>query len=148
MTTTAPDAATEIEANKRREYIAGLRALAELLETHPELELPYDGSGTELLVIPTEDEAEQIAAWAKALPGMKRKQVRDGYFDLFGSIEGLRVQVIVGRDSVCRRVVVGIREVTEEIPDPSADIPTVTVTRTVEDVEWICEPILGERVAS
>jgi hypothetical protein len=39
--------------------------------------------------------------------------------------------------------VTGTYEVTEEVPDPDADVPMVTVTRTVENVEWDCHPVLA-----
>jgi hypothetical protein len=129
--------------NKRGEYTKGLRALADLLDNNPELILPYDGSNDRyglLSVIPGDDSAEQLAAWAKALPGLKKKQVSGEYLYLTGALHGLHLQVIGQRDQVCRRVVTGTREVTRTVPDPNA--PTVTVTETVEDIEWVCEPIL------
>ena len=140
------------DSDKRAEYTKGLRALADLLDANPDLELPYTGSGSEILIIPDRDgdQKAQIAAWARALPGEKSKGVRGDAFDLYGSLHGLKLLVIVQRDQVCRRVVTGTREVTEQVPDPDAlaAVPTVTVTKTVEDVEWVCEPILSEQVAS
>lgn len=141
---------TEQDVDVRAEYTKGLRALADLLDANPDLKLPYEGSTGELLVILTseDDQKAALAAWARALPGEKRKDVRGATFDLYGSLHGLRLQVIASRDQVCRKVVTGTREVTKTIPDPSVEVPTVEVTETVETVEWVCEPILGERVAS
>lgn len=52
---------------------------------------------------------------------------------------------IAARNEVCEKVTVATREVTEEVPDPDlvAKVPTVTRTRTVEDIEWRCHPIMG-----
>jgi hypothetical protein len=47
---------------------------------------------------------------------------------------------------VCERVVTGTRLETKEVPDPEAlkAVPLVTVTETVEDVEWRCMPLLAD----
>jgi hypothetical protein len=132
----------------RTSYIEGLRKLAGLLEQHPELKLPYSGSGTGLSVIPVGDERGQLAAWARVLArhGRVEKNVRGSYFDLDGSIAGLHIKVITLRDEVCTRVVTGTeeREVEEEV-EPAV---TRTVTRKVDVVEWQCEPLLGASGAS
>jgi heme-binding NEAT domain protein len=54
--------------------------------------------------------------------------------------------VSVDREEICERIVTGTREVTVEVPDPEqlAAVPTVSVTKTVEDVEWICRPLLDD----
>lgn len=134
---------------QRAEYIKGLRALADALEQHPELILPYTGSGRAgLNVIPlgADEQREQLAAWAKVLPGQKEKSPRDEYFDLIGAFHGVHIKVICDRAEVCERVVTGTREITKEVPDPEAlaAVPTMTVTETVEDVEWVCHPILDQ----
>ena len=141
------------DSEKRAEYTKGLRALADLLDTNPDLDLPWEGSSPQYATLSVialgDDGAAQIAAWAKALPGIKKKQVQSTHFYLNGSLHGLHLRVVVERDQVCRRVVTGTREVTAQVPDPDAlaKVPTVTVTETVEDVEWVCEPILSEQVA-
>ena len=141
------------DSEKRAEYTKGLRALADLLDANPDLQLPWEGSypeyGTLSIIALGDDGAAQIAAWAKVLPGLKKKEVQNTYFYLKGSLHGLHLRVTVQRDQVCRRVVTGTREVTKEVRDPDAlaKVPTVTVTETVEDVEWVCEPILSEQVA-
>jgi hypothetical protein len=139
---------TDGTATARAEYIAGLRELADALEAHPELQLPYNGrpGGSAINVIPVDHEREQLAAWARVLPGQKDKKPRGEYFDLVGAFRGLHIKVICTRDEVCERVVVGEREVTEEVPDPEAlaAVPRITVTRTEEEVEWVCGPLLAE----
>lgn len=128
-------------------YIAGLRTLADLLDQNPDLPLPYNGSSSALLwIIGGSDQRATLSAVARAIPGVKTKGVRGDYFDVCGQIEGLRVQVIADRDQVCERVVVGTETVTREVPDP--DVPMVTVTEIVEQVEWRCRPLLSPAVAS
>jgi hypothetical protein len=64
---------------------------------------------------------------------------------LFGfrtSRNGVDYHVTVDREAVCRRVVTGTREVTTTVP--ADDAPTVQVTETVEDVKWVCEPLLND----
>lgn len=65
--------------------------------------------------------------------------------ELFGFTQQrgiVKLEVVVTRESVCRRVVTGTETVTEKVPDP--DAPLVEVTREVETVEWECEPLLAE----
>lgn len=53
---------------------------------------------------------------------------------------GLGLTVAVSREEVCERRVVSTKTVTEEIPAREAQ----TVTRTVEEVEWDCSPLLSK----
>lgn len=137
------------DRDPRAEYIAGLRMLADALEANTAVCLPYDGAGAlhGITVIPPQDgQREQLAAWARALPGKKTKEPRGAYFDLTGAFRGLHIKVICDREEVCERVVTGTREVEVEEPDPAAvaALPTVKRTKVVEDVRWICRPVLGD----
>ncbi|MEV0968475.1 hypothetical protein [Microtetraspora glauca] len=131
----------------RAEYIKGLRALADILEAHPELPLPYEGDDASLNFIEgnAEEERRGAAVFARVMPGTVRKEPRGEYFDLFAEIHGVRVQWIARRENVCERVVTGTREVEIEEPDPDAlaAVPKVKRTVVVEDVEWQCHPILA-----
>lgn len=142
-----PDQATEsIPVDPRAGYIAGLRQLADVLEQHPEVPLPFQGHGMALTFSffrHGDDNRAAMAAAAKALPCQLQKAGSDEYFDLNGKLAGLKIQLTAFRGEVCERVVVGTREVTEEIPDPAA--PKVIVTKTVEDVEWRCNSLLADR---
>lgn len=133
----------------RADYIAGLRALATTLEHHPDLELPYDGRSSSINVMVHGDQRERVAAWARVLPGAKNKRAstNGAYFYLEGRMAGLQIAVIADRGEVCERVVVGTREVTEEVPDPEAvaALPKRTQTRVEEVVEWRCHPVLDDR---
>ncbi len=144
----------EATATARAAYTAGLRELADLLDANPHLALPLDGSieglAISVHVTGAEDQRSEMAAWSRALPGTKTKQVNSNYFYLrktFGG--GLYFKVVASRDEVCERVVVGTHEVTEEVVDPAylAEAPTIVVTKTVEDVEWRCNSILDDAAA-
>jgi hypothetical protein len=132
----------------RARYIDGLRVLAAALEEHPEIPLPTDGTILPLsfVFLHDGDPRAAMAAAARALPCSWRKRVSGdetvSYFKLAGQVAGLQVELTAYRDAVCRKVVTGTREVTEEVPDP--DAPKITRTRTVEDVEWDCGPVLGK----
>lgn len=144
------------EPTTRSEYIAGLRALADLLEAHDDVILPY-GAGADdwaksvKMTFYCGDKAEFIA-FTKAFPGKLDKQVDEGSpgygFELHGRLHGLHLYAAVKRSQVCTRVVTGTREVTTKVPAPGAPVvPMVEITQTVEDVEWICEPLLAEAVS-
>lgn len=154
-TTTGPASVTAEQLDPRAEYIAGLRALADLLEEHGDWPLPTDGSSSPfdwwVWDHNAGDSRSVFAAIVRALPGTKTKTVGEGYaatwFTVTAQLRGLTIDVNANRATVCTRVVKGVREVTEEVPDPDAlaAVPTITVTREVEDVEWECAPILAGR---
>lgn len=138
----------------RRAYTAGLRRLADLLDDLPDLPLPFvgsvDGSTVSLNFLGDKDAREAMTRARRLIGGQWTKVVTESaeygdYLRLKGQIEGLHVSLVAYRDSVCRRVVTGVREVTREVPDP--DAPTVTLTETVEDVEWDCGPLLADSEA-
>jgi hypothetical protein len=133
---------------ERSEYVSALRTLADLIEQHDELPVPY-GIDAQWIdcALSHEDQRRSAQAFVRAVPGPVTKGVRDSAFDLDGEIGPIRVAMILSRDAVCTRVVRKVREVTEEVPDPEAlaAVPTVTVTKTVEDIEWVCEPLMRSR---
>ncbi|MEU8271589.1 hypothetical protein AB0B89_31065 [Sphaerisporangium sp. NPDC049002] len=130
----------------RAEYIKGLRALADILENHPDLPLPYDGRGGAIDFIELgEEDRRGAAVFARVMPGTVRKEPRDTYLDLVADVHGVKVKWIAMRSNVCERVVTGTREVEIEEPDPQAlaAVPKVKRTVTVEDVEWQCGSLLA-----
>lgn len=145
---TAPD--------ERAAYIAGIRKLADVLESRPDLPLPSDGSRKGLPLTWSfgfiyGDPKAAMAAAVRLLPCDFAKEYRDegdpmlAKLNLNGRIEGLHVRLTAYRDLVCTMVVTGTREITEDVPDPEelAKVPVKSVTRVVEDVEWTCGPILA-----
>jgi hypothetical protein len=139
------------DSDTRAAYTAGLRALADVLDEHPELPLPYDGTTSPVCVFAYD--REHVATFAKVLPGPVEKVYEDDDqtfgFRLRGLFGGVKFEVIAPRAEVCTRIVKGTREVTREVPDPAAlaAVPTTTVVETVEDVEWVCSPLLSEAPA-
>lgn len=138
--------------DQRNAYIEGLRVIADALDADPDLPLPYHGGLVhELIFCATK---EQMVAWSRVLTGKADKHVDDGSdrygFELHGQVHGFKTKVLVDRAEVCQRIVTGTREVTKDVLDPDAlaTVPTVTVTETVEDVEWVCTPLLAESGAA
>lgn len=132
----------------RADYIAGLRALADILEAHDDVPLPYEGNSTAMSFhfLSAKDPKGDLARMARIFPGPFQKEVADhgthAYFDLIGNVAGLKVRFCAYRDAVCERVVVAKETVTRKVPDPSVDVPEVEVTEEVERVEWRCSPLL------
>ena len=124
---------TTAQTDKRADYIAGLRELADRLERHPDAPLPYEGNLGVSLVMP--HSPEQMAAAARCYGGRKVEET-DG-FALVDGIPGLRIKVLSALAQVCERVETG--EV-EEYEDVEVLIParTRTVTRTRPKSEWRC----------
>ena len=143
-------AAAEAPADpKRAAYIDGLRQLADVLEAHAELPLPYEGSRTAMtfFFLFSEDPRAAMAAAVRALPCNLVKNFSgydDGpsYLDLSGQLGGLKIELTARRDDVCTRRVTGTedREV-EEVVTPAVKR---TVTKAVEVVEWDCHPIMAD----
>lgn len=134
----------------REDYISGLRKLADLLEQRTELPIPWHGDmdqGGALAVYMLSAEREAFVEAVRALPGKAEKAVERDTYRVSTMLDGLGIEIVAFRDNVCRKVVTGTREVTKTIPDPAAQVPMVEVTETVEDIEWVCGPLLagGER---
>ncbi|MEV4161437.1 hypothetical protein [Nonomuraea dietziae] len=135
---------------RRAEYVKGLRALADILEAHPEVPLPYDGSSPDYGRITfsdflhSKDPRADMAATRRALGVPVAKSAREDYFDLHGNLHGLYFTLTAFRSDVCERVVVDRQEIDVEVPDPEALalVPKVKRTEVVEQVEWRCSPLL------
>jgi hypothetical protein len=137
-------------ADQRAAYISGLHKLADWLEQHPELPLPYDGAsptgGRLNFILSMFDDHKDLARrFARAFPGTVEKHIRDNVLNLKASFDGLHVLLIADRNAVCERVVVGTETVTEKVKDPEllAQVPEVEVTREREIVEWRCGSLLA-----
>lgn len=128
--------------DNRADYTDGLRQLADLLDENPDVPLPYQGTreSMPIAIFCFEDAKAVLAKLARRLHGVSKEP--DGeYYDLAGRLAGLEIRVTARRSDVCEKVVIGTETVTEMVPDP--DAPLVEVTREVEQVEWICSPILS-----
>jgi hypothetical protein len=130
----------------REEYIDGLRAFANLLENVPELEIPTHGgfAGTSdkiqwlLFGGPTaEEQKARTGAIIRSIPGKWSKRDTADLFRAHMDLFGLALEVVVSRDAVCERKVVGTRKVTKQIP-----VKHETVEVEEDVVEWDCGSLL------
>jgi len=147
-----------VTTETRVNYTTRLRALADLIDDHPDLPTPYVTSfETHLdvhwyLHIHDIDLADQkaTAAFIVQALGGKWDKTQDGErFDFTQTREGMILEVAVNRAAVCERVVTGTHKVT--VPATPA-IPKQAArperTATVEDVQWVCSSLLAEPVSS
>jgi hypothetical protein len=142
--------------DKRAAYIEGLHQIADFLAEHPEVPLPHLGAYAEGSNLPAmsiyvygDEPRVMVASIARAMaePGaavQKRVKESTESYQVWREFGGLVLVATANRNEVCERVVTGAREVTEEVPDPEAlaAVPKVSVTKVVEDVEWVCAPLL------
>jgi len=133
----------------RAGYIAGLRALADVLERHADLPLPSYGTADYnpiYLAFFGADAREELAAAARVMPCRLDKDATEKWFNLDGWLRGLRIQLTAKRDLVCERVVIGTETVVEQVPDPAVEVPMVEVVREQEVVQWRCGPLLAQAI--
>lgn len=149
--------ATTTEATLGERLAADLRLLADMAEADPLIaeELQWSARrGLNVPVMSNEDPRGAMAAFIRAALDVGATADKS-YNDTYGIVDiafpngALTINVYADREQVCTKRVIGVREVTEEVPDPDAlaAVPKVTVTRTVEDVEWDCLPLLAEATA-
>lgn len=127
------------------EMAAGLRELAAFIEKNPQLVevLSYPLHNMLAPLYVHENPQALMADFARA-GARAGAEVRKTFDDSHGGVNvafgPVTVRVYAPREAVCERVVVGAEQVTKEVPDP--DAPKITVTETVEKVEWRCTPLL------
>jgi len=125
-----------------------LRQLADLLEAHPEVEMPYvdsyDNEITEIRFQFTShggDAAEAASTVTKAFPGAFKKLYGDNYFKLVGEFMGVPVHVNTMRADVCVAREVGTEMKKVQDPEALKAVPMVEIEVPV--YEYDCKPILG-----
>jgi hypothetical protein len=122
----------------REEAIAAIRELADLLEAHDALPVPFglDGGSSMNVFLHDGDAPQRLAELTRLLAPCEKmsEEWGTGIQALIGGV--IRLQVTADRELVCERVVIGEREVTREVPAPGAEM--VTVTEVEEIVEWRC----------
>lgn len=139
---------TNVQQNTDRaaEMAAGLRALADMIQAHPEVvdDLRYPLNWMMTSVDGRTEVSRLARAGAKSGAAVK-KHGTDRFAGVDIAFGPVNLRVYADREEVCERVVTGTREVTKEVPDPEAlaAVPTVTVTEVVEDVEWRCASFLA-----
>lgn len=93
--------------DERAEYVAGLRALADLIESHPELCVPSTGTGcSHWSVMPRT--REDMQAWVAVLVDPVEK-IADNFVSVRGKVGSLSVSAFgsasrFGRQITCERV--------------------------------------------
>lgn len=142
----------DTSTDTRTAYTQGLRALADLLDEHPELPLPCHAIS--FYFLGGSESKAALAAAVRAFPGrLDKNDPNSGgdydstYFKLTGRLHGLLVDFTSYRKAVCERVVVGTTTVEVEEPDPDAvaALPRVKRTEVVEEVRWDCHSLLADR---
>lgn len=135
--------------NSRQDYIDGLRQLADLLESTPDLPTPYV-SGTSVFWADWHD-AARVAKLASLVPGKLRKNnpSKGGYdakyYELTSDkkVGPFELSVRSYRATVCEKVQTGTKTVT---------IPAVEATpERIEEqpvFEFVCSPLLAKAVSA
>lgn len=128
------------------EQAAGLRALADLIESNPDL--AEHAAYLRTLNVWHSFDAKVVEAIARAglRHGAKvQKEYGDTVFQLRLSWGPVTAELLSHRDKVCQRVVVGTETVTKKVKDPTAlaAVPEIEVTEEVEKVRWDCKPLLA-----
>lgn len=138
-TDSTKDGRDEERLRLRKEYVIGLRELADFIESlniteaeHGEVPAMtgfWFGHKLQGFVYSKED----IAVWARAM-GSFNKNFDGNYFELVKKFsENVSMEVNIGRDNICERVVIGTKIV------PETYIPSKFVAEHEEEiVEWRC----------
>lgn len=142
-------------------FVGALRALAALLETHPDLPEPFVSTSWPgldvhwMLWVDHNDEdglalqKSQAAQIVKTIGGRWDKapvSYDPDRFEFTQTRDRLELRVSVSRPAVCERVVVGTETVT--IPATAAVEAQPERVEEREIVEWRCEPLLADTDSS
>jgi hypothetical protein len=133
-----------------KEYTWGWAKLAQFLADNPDIaDTAHVFSDKAMVYLsPADDAVSRLADYTRR--GMRAgARVEKSYDDNYGKVllhfGPVHLQVYSHRDEVCERVVIGTREVVEEVKDPEAlaAVPTITQTRTEDIIRWECKPLLA-----
>lgn len=121
---------------QRKGYTDGLRELADWYDAHPEIDIP----GNHELNVSHLNSKDEARALIRAL-GACKKDYGSSLVTISRNFGSIAVKFLFYRESVCRKVVVGTRDVPEKVI-PAA--PEQVIPAHVEEItEWKCEPILA-----
>lgn len=133
--------------SRSAEIAAGLRQLADLIEANPQIRVAY--TNYHFWSLDSREEMAELARAALRHGAKVEKQVTDEMYNLDVKFGPITASALAMRDEMCERVVVGTREVTEMVPDPSLPAPPmVEQTRTEEVYEWKCVPLMADAEAT
>jgi hypothetical protein len=129
-----------------------MRALADLLDQHPEVETPdLDSYGGDISLIRFQFTAhgeratDATAKTIKAFPGDFEKTYYGKDFYARGSFAGVRVEIRTLREDVCVAREVGTKTVKQRDPEALKLVPEIEVEVPV--YEYDCKPLLAKAVA-
>jgi len=131
-----------MDDNYRHEYVDGLRQIADLLESHPEIDLP-----TTEIPCYTMYNKEIAAKVARALSdnGRCNKVYTDGTLSLQRSFGPVLLAYYGVRSNLCEQVKVGTRIVPEKYVPPQPAVEGHTIPEREEAIyEWQCGSLLGK----
>jgi hypothetical protein len=131
----------EYSAKSHAEFVNSLRQLADFYEQNPEVPLPQYPSFNIFASREAEKAREQFRSF-----GAFQKEFFDNWFVARKTFGSIRLELNAPREQVCRRVVVGTREIPEHIIPASTE--TIVPAHTEEIAEWQCEPILPAAVGN
>jgi hypothetical protein len=147
-TTTAPKPLPRVsypsqtDPEARAAYAAGLRHLADVIETDPDC--PFVSGPLSLFIHDDEHQAEIAARLRRELGGGLWKKAESGtHLTLDGMCAGLPIDLWLDRDAVCERVQVGEETVEHEATEEEIVPAAEAWTETVPVFEWRCSPLLG-----
>lgn len=139
---------TEVEAQQEPKVhvsSAGLRAIADFLDACVDAGVTVGKVDSKLSIFDLGDNERETKAQAGRKLGKFTKNVSEHCFYIIKSFGGVELQLIAARQSVCKRVVVGTKEVPETIiPAQPAKDQIVVPARTEEIVEWQCTSLLSQ----
>src|SRR5579859_4336784 len=122
-----------------QEFARDLRAIADFVEAHPELDVP---SLDRIDIFPYDPKA--LPKYAAAFGKAAKDILGDSWFILRRTFGAIKLEATWQRERVCERVVVGQREVPDQIIPAKAE---EFIPAHKEDVyEWRCpDSILGRK---
>jgi hypothetical protein len=129
------------EQHRRREFIAGLRAVAEFYEQNPTA--CYDGMHLTLNMYAWGRGARKTLTETARAFGHCNKIYDDNNITVSRQFSAqVTVAVFAARARVCRRIVLGARILPERIVAATSEV-RIPASR-VEIVEWQCDPLLKQ----
>lgn len=124
----------KIMNDNRQEWIDGLKALTEFLDSHPAAPLPYLGTMNAFV-----ETKEEMAEAARGIGGKIAKDSLDNFYYLRKEFGPIGYHVNIEREKICKKVVIGTRTIPAT---PERTIPASP--EIVEEItEWQCGEILS-----
>jgi hypothetical protein len=126
---------------ERPTLAAQLRALADLLDEHPQLAPPLQTVTLNHYGSVLDGGDAEMAALARGTGRWEKVELADWLILRREVGPDVMIDLNFRREAVCERVQVGTRPVEKPDPEALAAVPTVTVEEPV--YEWTCGPVLA-----